>query len=332
MPYEMNIYLAMVLLPVGFCILVKAADILVDGAVAISTRLGISPLIVGLTVVAMGTSAPEVAVSITAALEGSGDMAIGNVFGSNIANLALVGGFCALISPIRVKLTMVKRELPIMLIVALLLLPIFSNQFLGRPESIFLLVIFVAVILMTVFYGIKDSKEHPKEVELIEDEVQATTSIKLKTVPRSLFYILLGIAGLALGAQFTKDSAEFIGYRIGLTEAVIGSTILAIGTSLPELITGIIAAKKGHDDLSLGNIVGSNIFNTLLVVGAAGTAKPFAVNSRFSGLDFWIMIGVTVTFLAIAAIYKKIGKKSGILLLCMYAAYMIYLFSMNPQT
>lgn len=331
MPFELNIYLALLLLPAGFYILIKGADLLVDGAVAISTRLGISPLIVGLTVVAMGTSAPEVAASITAAIKGSGDMAIGNVYGSNIANLALVGGLCAIIRPIDVKFTMLKRELPIMLIVALLLLPVFANDYLGRFESIALLMLFAAVISLMVFYGLRDSKTRPEEVELIQDEVQAATSKKLKTVPMSLLFVLMGLICLAVGAHLTIESATFIGTKIGLSDAVIGCTILAIGTSLPELMTGLIAARKGHDDLSLGNIVGSNIFNTLLVIGAAGTVKPFAVSPRFSGPDFWIMIAVTVTFFAVAAIHKKIPKKSGTLLLCMYIAYMVYLLtSPNP--
>jgi cation:H+ antiporter len=141
----------------------------------------------------------------------------------------------------------------------------------------------------------------------------------------------LGLIGLTIGAKITVASSTFIGFKIGLSEAVIGSTFLAIGTSLPELVTGVIAAKKGHDDLAMGNIVGSNIFNTLLVIGAAGAVKPFPVSARFSGVDYWIMIGVTITFFAIAVIYKKIGKKSGILLLSMYAAYMIYLFALSNQ-
>ncbi|MCF7954560.1 MAG: calcium/sodium antiporter [Phycisphaerae bacterium] len=332
MPFNLNIYTAMIILPVGFYIMIKGADFLVDGAVAISTRLGISPLIVGLTVVAMGTSAPEVAASITAAFKGSGDMAIGNVFGSNIANLALVGGLCAIIRPISVRFTMLKREMPIMLIVALILLPVLANNYLGRGESISLLAVFIVVIVLMVFFGLRDSKSKPEEVELILDEVQAATSKKLKTVPVSLLFILIGLACLAIGAHLTIESASFIGRKIGLTDAVIGCTILAIGTSLPELMTSLIAARKGHDDLSLGNIVGSNIFNTLLVIGAAGTVKPFAISPRFSGTDYWIMIAVTVTFIAVAAIHKKIGKKSGILLLAMYAAYMIYLFAItNPD-
>jgi len=329
----MNIYLAIILLPVGFYILIKAADLLVDGAVAIAERLGISPLIVGLTVVAMGTSAPEVAASITAAFKGSGDMAIGNVFGSNIANLALVGGLCAIIRPISVKFTMLKRELPIMLIVAIILLPVFANHNLARGESVVLLLIFTAVILLMVHYGLKDSRTKPQEVNLIKDEVKAATSKKLKTVPMSLLFVILGLIGLAVGAQLTISAASSIGKAIGLNDAVIGCTILAIGTSLPELITGLIAARKGHDDLSLGNIVGSNIFNTLLVIGAAGTAKPFTVSPRFSGTDFWIMITVTVAFILTAAIYKKITRKAGIILVVMYAAYMIYLFAIsNPAT
>lgn len=328
----MNILLACILLPAGFALLMKGADFLIDGAVALSQRFGVSPLIIGLTVVAMGTSAPEVAASITAALSGKGDMAIGNVFGSNIANLALVGGACAMLRPLQVRLSTLKRELPLMLIVALLLWPFLHNLRLERTESLFMLAVFIAVITLTIYFGIKDSRKESAAVKLLEEEVKEKTTSIPQTIPWSLLLIILGLGGLTIGARLTIESASFIGEAIGLSQAVIGSTIIAIGTSLPELMTGLIAAKKGHDDISLGNIVGSNVFNTMLVIGAAGIIRPFDISARFAGPDYWIMIAVSIIFLVIAGIYKKIGKKSGLLLVCIYIGYLVYLLAISDPT
>ena len=326
MPFELNMVTALLLFPVGLAILIKAADLLVDGSVAIAEKFGISPLIIGLTVVAMGTSAPEVAASIAAAIKGTGDIAIGNVYGSNIANLALVGGICAMIRPISVKLTMLRREMPAMLIVALILLPVLYNLQLARPESLLLLALFVLIIFSSVYFGLKDTKASPLQVSQIKEQIQETKTHPKGPSYMSGIFVVIGLIGLALGAKITVDSASFIGAKIGLSEAVIGLTIVAIGTSLPELMTSIIAATKGHDDLSIGNLVGSNIFNTLLVVGAAGSIKPFAVNPRLIGIDYWIMITVIAVFMLIAMIFKKISRKAGALLFASYVSYMVYIF------
>ena len=311
----MSIIWACILLAVGLVVLWRCAELLVGGAVGLSERLGVSPLIIGLTVVAMGTSSPEVAASIAAAVRGAGDMAIGNVYGSNIANLALVGGLCALIRPIRIRLRILRREIPVMLVVGLLLWPVVSNLYLSRAEGVMLLFLFAVLILVTVYMA---RKEEPEKVDSGEH-----TSISMQ---RSLLFVVIGLAGLALGADMMIRGAVVIGERVGLSKAVIGLTIVAIGTSLPELVTCVVASLKGHDDISIGNLVGSNIFNTLLVTGTAGVIRPFAIVNRLAGLDYWIMIIISGGFILMALVGRRIiGRFSGVLLLCGYFGYTVYL-------
>lgn len=301
----------------GLVILWKSADWLVDGAVGLAKLFGVSPLIIGLTIVAMGTSAPEVAASIAAAVKGVGNVAMGNVYGSNIANLALVGGLAALIRPIRVQLRTLKREMPVMILVALLLWPVLANNHLSRSEGFVLLVIFAGLISVTIFTARK------KDIE----DVQPEAASGKQDVKRNIFWIIIGLAGLALGADMAVRGAVFIGERVGLSKAVIGLTIVAIGTSLPELVTCVVAAIKGEHDISIGNLVGSNIFNTLLVVGTAGVAKPFGdIAARLAGgVDYWIMIVVSSGFVLMAAIGQCIGRAKGVILLLGYIGYIVYL-------
>lgn len=313
-------------LPAGLLILLKAADILVDGAVALAERLGVSPLVVGLTIVAMGTSAPEVAASITAALGNLGDVAVGNVYGSNVANLALVGGICAIIRPLSVRISVQQRELPVMLIVTVLLYPALSDLFLSRSDSFILIAIFAAMIVFTVVNAVFESRSRPAVSDSIKDQIHETTGHAGKSLSRSVVFILLGLAGLALGAHLTVESSVFLGKKAGLSDAVIGLTIIAVGTSLPELMTSLVAAMKGQDDISVGNLVGSNIFNTLLVIGTAGIIRPFSIDARFVGPDYWIMIAISAMFMVTALVRKKVGRFSGIALVTVYAAYMVYLF------
>lgn len=295
-------------------ILWKCAELLVAGAVGLAQRTGVSPLVIGLTVVAMGTSAPEVAASIAAALRGAGDVSIGNVYGSNIANLALVGGLCALIRPMKVPRQTLQREIPVMILTALLLWPILHNLHLSRPEGIILLSLFAALILLTVYLA---RREH-KSIEVPEQ--------KFISVTKGLLFVAAGLIGLALGADMAVRGAVFVGERIGLSQAVIGLTIIAIGTSLPELATSLVAIIKGEQDISIGNLVGSNIFNTLLVVGTAGTVRPFAIGQRLAGIDYWVMILISVGFASVIIIGRRvIGRAGGAFLLCAYIGYMIYL-------
>lgn len=317
----MNIPLAILLLTAGLAVLCKSADVLVSGAVAVAKQLGISSLVVGLTIVAMGTSAPEVAASIAAALRGAGDIAIGNIYGSNIANLALVGGLCAIILPISVKNRILSREMPVMVLVALLLWPFLRDLHLGRLEGATLLVLFVTLIAMTVLMAKRESSLEKSAAK----ETTGNNGIK------SILLIVIGMVGLALGAEMTVRSAVVIGQRLGLSEAVIGLTIIAIGTSLPELATCVVAALRKHHDISIGNLVGSNIFNTLLVTGTAGVIRPFSLAKRLMGADYWIMVAVTAGFVLLVILGRRIITRiAGTILLCGYIAFLIYLLAYTP--
>jgi cation:H+ antiporter len=322
-----SIGIAVLLLVVGLVLLWKSADFLVSGAVSLASRLGVSPLVIGLTIVAMGTSAPEVAASIAATLRGTGDIAVGNVYGSNIANLALVGGLCALVRPISVRLGVIKREIPAMLIVALLLLPFLYNLVISRQEGINLLVIFFAMILFTVIEARQQARNKPEVVTELTDEIKTVKKVKPKSLPLSIVLIIAGLVGLAVGADVTLRGAVVIGERAGLSKAVIGLTIVAVGTSLPELATCLVATFKSQDDISIGNLVGSNIFNTLLVTGTAGTIKPLSITERLVGTDYWIMVGVSILFMIMALLGRKISRIDGGILFCVYVGYIVYLLA-----
>jgi cation:H+ antiporter len=317
---EMELIVAIAILAAGLVILWKAADIMVAGAVGLAKQLGISPLVIGLTIVAMGTSAPEVAASIAAVLRGMPDIAVGNVYGSNIANLALVGGLVALCRPITVQKSTLCREIPVMLAAALLLWPVLCNLQLARAEAILLLVVFVVLIGLTAYYARREASE--RQAGQSQQPTAADALVK------NLIFCAIGLVGLALGAELGVRGAVVIGKRAGLSDAVIGLTIIAIGTSLPELATSLVAAIKGQHDISVGNLVGSNIFNTLLVMGTAGTIRPFVLSSRLMGPDYWVMIGVSVCFTLVALVGRRtIGRLGGVVLLGCYVAYLAYLLT-----
>jgi cation:H+ antiporter len=322
-----NLPLAVVFLVVGLALLWKAADFLVSGAVSLANRLGVSPLVIGLTIVAMGTSAPEVAASIAAAIRRTGDIALGNVYGSNIANLALVGGLCAMIRPISVRLGVLKREIPVMVAVALLLFPVLYNLVISRAEGVVLLIIFAAMIVLTILQSKKQIEKKPEVETELHDEIQTVKKVQPKALWASLVLIIVGLAGLAIGAEITLRGAIAIGEKAGLSKAVIGLTIVAVGTSLPELATCLAASFKKQDDISIGNLVGSNIFNTLLVTGTAGVVRPLTIDARLAGADYWIMVTVSVVFMVMAIIGKKISRIDGAVLFCVYIGYIVYLFA-----
>jgi len=321
-----NGFWASILLVGGLIILWKSADLLVAGAVRLAKSLGVSPLVIGLTVVAMGTSSPEVAASIAASVRGAGDIAIGNIYGSNIANLALVGGLCAVIFPIEVRSRLLKREIPVMLLSAFLLLPVLYNQHLARLEGVGLLGLFVVLIILTVYMARKETQNRaaPARGGSYDEADKKAIGANGK---RSVLYTVIGLAGLALGADMTVRGAVFIGRQIGLSEAVIGLTIIAIGTSLPELVTCVAAAFKKQHDIAIGNLVGSNVFNTLLVAGGAGVIRPFDIAARLIGVDYWVMVAISVGFVVMAVIGKRISRVDGSLLLAAYAGYIIYLLT-----
>ncbi|MBN2180759.1 MAG: calcium/sodium antiporter [Sedimentisphaerales bacterium] len=327
----MNTIFAVLLLVGGLVILWKSAELLVSGAVGLAQRLGISSLVIGLTVVAMGTSAPEVAASIAGVLQkaNGGDLALGNVFGSNITNLALVGGLIALIRPLVVKKLTLQREVPVMLAVALLLWPFLHNSSLARTEAAALLIVFVALILLISYVARKEAQQ----AKLITSSLEAAKKYDMKSIQKSVIFVVIGLIGLAVGAKMTVVGAVFVfKERLGLSDSVIGLTVIAFGTSLPELVTCVVAAVKGEHDISVGNLVGSNIFNTLLVTGAAGLVKPFDVSPRLAGgIDYWIMITVSAVFAALIIVGRRVvGRIAGVILLCGYFAYIVYLFAFGP--
>ncbi|MBN1123806.1 MAG: calcium/sodium antiporter [Sedimentisphaerales bacterium] len=322
----MNIILACVLLPIGLLILLKAADMLVEGSVGLAQRFGISQLIIGLTIVAMGTSAPEVAASITATLTDSGNLAIGNVYGSNIANLALVGGLCAVIRPILVSPGVLRREMPVMLFTALLLFPLLHDGNLSRPDSLILLLLFTGLMIIILRSGLLQARAHRNGTLPVSDLILNVPQTAPTSIVKSTVFILLGLLGLAFGAYLTVESAKALGKAVGISDAVLGITVVAVGTSLPELITCLVAAFKGHDDISVGNLVGSNIFNTLLVVGASGMTRPFSINPRFVGIDYRIMMIISATFFVLALPKKKISRPAGLFMATTYVLYIAYLF------
>lgn len=323
----MNIYTSCLLLIIGLVVLWKCAELLVAGAVGLADKLGVSPLIIGLTIVAMGTSAPEVAASIAAVFkESGGDIAIGNVFGSNIANLALVGGLIAIIRPLKVNARVLRCEVPVMLGVGLLLWPFLRSGDLSRVEAGVLLAIFAGLMSLLIYMTKKQPAGKGEAFMEHEDELKEAEKLASKPFKVMIAYVLVGFVGLTLGATITISGAVFIGEAIGLSEGVIGLTIVAFGTSLPELVTCVVAAYKGQDDISVGNLVGSNIFNTLLVTGGAGMVRPFTIGPRLAGgIDFWIMIAVGggFTLLAIAG-RRVIGRLSGLLLVGTYVGYIVY--------
>jgi cation:H+ antiporter len=326
----MDLGIALLALVGGIILLSKCADVLVSGAVHLANHFSIPPLVIGLTIVAMGTSAPEVAASIAAVFQGpqGGDIAIGNVFGSNIANLALVGGVVVLIRPLIIPARTMRFDMTIMLAVSLILWPILSDLHVTRPEAPFLLTLFAIITGWTVF-----SVRRQRAVDLTAPNIVPPDSVTKaqKPLKQSVVLIMVGLAGLSVGAKLAVWGAIRIGAFIGLSEAVIGLSIVAIGTSLPELVTCVVAALRGHDDISVGNLVGSNIFNTLLVTGIAGASRPFQVSPRFAGGDdYWAMITIGFMFLALGLLGKgTVGKKSGLLLLTVYIGYMTYTLVKN---
>ncbi len=305
----------------GLVLLWRGADFLVGGAVGLAERLGVSHLVAGLTIVAMGTSAPEVAAAVTAAVGDKGDIAIGNVYGSNIANLAMIGGIISLIRPLEVQAATLRREIPAMLAVTVLLWPVLADLVFSRVDAAILLLVFAGLVVCAV------RTARTTRTAVLTETVADTAVQPPQTVGRDILAIVLGLAALAIGAKGAVSGAVTLGTRVGLSDAVIGSTIIAVGTSLPELVTCVVASVKGRHDISVGNLVGSNIFNVLFVTGIAGLVHPFGVTSRFAGgADFWIMAGISGLFVAAAILGKRaIRRSGGGLLLALYVAYLVYL-------
>lgn len=302
-----------VFLVVGFALLIKGADFFVDGSASVAKKLRVPTMIIGLTIVAMGTSAPECAVSIAASLKGSNTMAISNVVGSNIFNLMVVCGACAVFAPLAVKENTMKKEFPLSILAAIMLW-VMGNQSMsiGRADGLILLLVFAAFLVWMVLEA-KKARGNAQEEELVP----------LKGW-QCVVYIAVGIGAIVAGGEFVVDSATAIAQDFGLSPTFIGLTIVAFGTSLPELVTSLVAARKGETDMALGNVIGSNIFNILLVLGIAGAVSPMEVLME-NLIDDIILIGMSGVVWVFAWRRKQISRIHGALMLAMYAGYTAYI-------
>lgn len=302
-----------VFLVTGFALLIKGAEFFVDGSAGVARRLRIPTMIIGLTIVAMGTSAPECAVSIAAALKGSNTMAISNVVGSNIFNLMVVCGACAVFAPLAVKNTTMKQEFPLSILAAAMLWAMGSmNMSIGRMDGVILLAVFILFLVWMVLEA-KKARNHTEEEE----------GAPLKGW-QCLLYILVGIAAIVAGGEFVVDSASAIAENFGLSPTLIGLTIVAFGTSLPELVTSLVAARKGQTDMALGNVIGSNIFNILMVLAMSAAVKPIAVN-LFTVIDATCLVVFSLITLLLCRSRERLSRMEGLIMLGMYTAYLVYI-------
>lgn len=312
-----------VLLAVGFVLLIKGADFFVEGSSGIAKKLKVPSLIIGLTIVAMGTSLPECAVSVAASISGNNALAVSNVVGSNIFNLMVVCGFCAVITPLAVGKRTLKQEFPFSVLMAALLLVLgYIGMSVGRIDGVILLIFFALFMFWMVHSALKartagittDASEEADEIE------------HAKPIPvwLCLVYIVGGAAAIAFGGDMVVDSASAIAAAFGLSQNLIGLTIVAMGTSLPELVTSIVAARKNEVDMALGNVIGSNIFNILFVLGIAAAISPVAFIME-NVIDIVILIAMSIMVLLFAWSRQKINRIEGAIMLLSYAGYMVYI-------
>ena len=310
----MQILTQIILLIIGFAMLVKGADWFVEGVSGIAEKFGIPQLVIGLTIVAMGTSAPEAAVSITAAMKGNAGITIGNIVGSNILNILIILGITALIANVAVQRSTLKYEIPYMILITLFLLAIgLTGGEINFIEGLMLWVLFLAYLMYLLLMAKKDKEDNPNNQQQ-------------EKVWKLLFSAILGGILIIWGSDITVDSATSIALKFGLSERFIGLTIVALGTSLPELFTSVTAAMKGKADIAIGNIVGSNIFNILFVIGTTALITPVIFESKFL-IDTMIAVAAGILLWISAVKTKDLRRPWGIVMLLSYAGYFLYLIS-----
>lgn len=311
----LDIITQILLLVVGFVMLIKGADWFVEGASKIADRFGIPQLVIGLTIVAMGTSAPEAAVSITSALKGSADITIGNVLGSNILNVLIILGLTAVVRTIAVQKSTIKYEIPFVIVISVIMAVLgLLDGTIGRVEGGILWVLFIVYMI----YLFKMAKSGQVVAEEVEEDDKKTPIWKL------LILVVIGVVLIVWGSDVTVDAATKLATLFGMSERLIGLTIVALGTSLPELVTSVTAAIKGKADIAVGNIVGSNIFNILFVVGTTALITPVAYQSNFM-VDSIVALATMVLLLVCVVRKKQLNRPCGIIMLVGYVAYFIYL-------
>lgn len=313
----MEVVVQMILLVIGFVLLVKGADWFVEGASRVAERFGIPQLVIGLTIVAMGTSLPEAAVSVSAALKGSAEITIGNILGSNILNVLLILGLTAVITPVAVQKSTIKYEIPYVVVVSAVLMGIgYADGVVGRLDGVILWILFIMYLL----YLLKMAKSGADVIEEIPGDG------KPMPVWKMLVMIVAGAAMIVLGSNLAVDAASGLARIFGMSERLIGLTIVAFGTSLPELVTSVTAAIKGKADIAVGNIVGSNIFNILFVVGTSALITPVVYASSFL-VDSIAAIAVGIILWLLVFRKQKLDRLGGVILLVCYAGYFVYLMA-----
>lgn len=319
--------LEFIVIIIGFIFLIKGADLLVKAAICIAKRFGLSEMLIGLTILTVGTSLPEIFITIISAMDGHSDLIIGNAIGSCICNFLLVIGITSLVRPVKFDKRIVKIHLPIGMAAMLLLLFLGNTEKLGnaqtitRGQGIVLLLCTLAYVIYSIY---EEKKIHNDKInQEIINEVESKEKYSIRTI---IIYVIVGILGLKFGADFVVDNSTLIAKNLGLSERFIGMTIVAIGTALPEIITGIISARKDETDLLLGNISGSNIINLCLLIGLGAVVSPLIFATDFNKSIFFLII-VTVFLQIITTINKKseLDRKTGIILIIVY---LIYIFSM----
>lgn len=309
---------------IGFVLLIWGADRFVLGASATARNLGVSPLLIGLTIVALATSAPEILVSIVAALRDDSDLAIGNAIGSNIANIALVLGTAAIVRPLEIRSETLRREMPALLAVTLLTIMLFLDSVLSRPEGVVLIAGLGLVMYWMIKLGFRSAASDPIRAEFA---AEIPSDVKMA---KALFWFSIGIMALLFGSLLLVAGSVDIARTLGISKMVVGLTFVAVGTSLPELAVTVVAALKNEHDLAIGNIIGSNMFNLLAVVGAAITISPLSIGPTVLTLHLPMMVGLTLVLFAMAYNFSgesRIKRSEGVLLLLSFFIYHGYVIS-----
>ncbi|MEE0106468.1 MAG: calcium/sodium antiporter [Lachnospiraceae bacterium] len=315
---------AVFVLIIGFILLIKGADFFVEGASSVAKMLKVPSLIIGMTIVAMGTSLPETSVSIAASMNNQNTLAVSNVVGSNIFNLMVVLGVCAVITELKVSKDVLKRDYPFSVLCAILLLVAgVIGMTLGRMDGIIFLVIFAVFI----FYLIKSALDARKSGEISEKEREMNEEMEeMQDLPvwKCILYIVGGAIAIKYGGDWVVDSASVIATSFGISATLVGLTICSVGTSLPELVTSIVAARKNELDMAVGNVVGSNVFNILMVLGIAATVSPIAFLTE-NIIDIVVLLVFSLITWVLCVTQKKLSKKEGILMLVLYTIYLVYI-------
>ena len=318
------------LLAVGFAFLVKGADFFVEGSSSIAKKLKVPPIIIGLTIVAMGTSLPETAVSVTASLVQNNELAVSNVVGSNIFNLMFVIGVCSILTPIMVQKATVVRDIPLSLGCALFLLVLGisglgdkAGMTLGHADGVIFFIVFAGYIFTMVLSAMK-ARAAGQKIEI--EGVEECDNMKELSYGKSSLFLIVGAAAIAFGGDLTVDTASRIAIELGMSQTLVGLTIVSIGTSLPELVTSVVAARKNEVDMAVGNAVGSNIFNILIVLGISSAISPVAL-IRENIIDIVLLMVFSVMVWIFAGTRKKIERKEGIIMVVVYLVYCAYIIA-----